>query len=126
MNWITMYGVSDIPPLMCGETCNTDPYSQEGFAQMWDVSPLKYIGNATTPTLIIHSDEDYRCPIGEGYQLFTALKHKGVPAKMVVFHGENHELSRSGKPKHRVKRLEEITKWFRIYTAGSADNSSAH
>jgi acylaminoacyl-peptidase len=35
---------------------------------------------------------------------------------MVVFHGENHELSRSGKPKHRVKRLEEITEWFRIYS----------
>ena len=112
MNWITMYGVSDIPPHMCGETCNTDPYSQEGFAQLWNVSPLRYIGNARTPTLIIHSDEDYRCPIGEGYQLFTALKYKGVPAKMVVFHGENHELSRSGKPKHRDKRLEEITKWF--------------
>ncbi len=104
----------------------TDGRAQERFSQMWDVSPLRYIGNATTPTLIIHSDEDYRCPIGEGYQLFTALKHKGVPAKMVVFHGENHELSRSGKPKHRVKRLEEITKWFRIYTAGNADNSSAY
>ncbi len=116
MNWITMYGVSDIPPIMCSETCNTDPYSQEGFAQMWDVSPLRYIGNASTPTLIIHSDEDYRCPIGEGYQLFTALKYKGVPAKMVVFHGENHELSRSGRPKHRVKRLTEITTWFRTYT----------
>jgi acylaminoacyl-peptidase len=43
---------------------------------------------------------------------------------MVVFHGENHELSRSGKPKHRVKRLEEITEWFRNYTAGTADSSS--
>ena len=120
MNWITMYGISDIPPLMCGETCNTDPYSQEGFAQMWDVSPLRYIGNARTPTLIIHSDEDYRCPIGEGYQLFTALKYKGIPAKMVVFHGENHELSRSGKPKHKLKRLKEITEWFRIHTADTA------
>ena len=117
MNWITMYGVGDIPPIMCSETCDTDPYSQEGFAQMWDVSPLKYIENAKTPTLIIHSDEDYRCPIEEGYQLFTALKYKGIPAKMVVFHGENHDLSRTGKPKHRVKRLKEITEWFRTYTA---------
>ena len=116
MNWSTMYGVSDIPPIMCSETCDTDPYSEKGFAQMWDVSPLKYIGNAKTPTLIIHSDEDYRCPIEEGYQLFTALKYKGIPAKMVVFHGENHELSRSGKPKHRVKRLKEITDWFGKYT----------
>ena len=115
MNWISMYGVSDIPPVMCGETCSTDPYSEEGFAQMWDVSPLKYINNAKTPTLIIHSEEDHRCPIDEGYQLYTALVYKGIPARMIVFHGENHELSRSGKPKHRVKRLTEITEWFNRY-----------
>ena len=115
-NWVTMYGVSDIPPIACGETCNTDPYSEKGIKQMWDVSPLKYVNNAKTPTLFIHSDEDHRCPIEEGYQLFTALVYKGVPAKMVVFHGENHELSRTGKPHHKLRRLNEITGWFDKYT----------
>ncbi|MBQ1422189.1 MAG: prolyl oligopeptidase family serine peptidase, partial [Firmicutes bacterium] len=98
------------------ETCNTDPYSEKGIKQMWDVSPLKYVNNAKTPTLFIHSDEDHRCPIEEGYQLFTALVYKGVPAKMVVFHGENHELSRTGKPHHKLRRLNEITGWFDKYT----------
>ncbi len=115
-NWITMYGISDIPPISNFEICSADPYSEKGLAEMWDVSPLKYVRNAKTPTLIIHSEEDHRCPIAEGYQLYTALVYLRVPARMVVFHGENHELSRTGKPAHRLRRLEEITGWFDRYT----------
>ena len=115
-NWMSMYGISDIPPISNFEVCSADPYSEKGFAEMWDVSPLKYIRNAKTPTLIIHSEEDHRCPIAEGYQLYTALVYLRVPARMVVFHGENHELSRTGKPAHRLRRLEEITGWFDKYT----------
>ena len=114
-NWVTMYGISDIPPISNFEVCSADPYSEKGFAEMWDVSPLKYVHDARTPTLIIHSDEDHRCPIAEGYQLYTALVYLKVPARMVVFHGENHELSRTGKPAHRLRRLEEITGWFDRY-----------
>ena len=114
-NWVSMYGISDIPPISNFEVCSADPYSEKGFAEMWDVSPLKYIRNAKTPTLIIHSEEDHRCPIAEGYQLYTALVYLRVPARMVVFHGENHELSRTGKPAHRLRRLEEITGWFEKY-----------
>ena len=115
-NWISMYGISDIPPISNFEICSADPYSEKGFAEMWNVSPLKYVRNAKTPTLIIHSEEDHRCPIAEGYQLYTALVYLRVPARMVVFHGENHELSRTGKPAHRLRRLEEITSWFDKYT----------
>ena len=115
-NWISMYGISDIPPISNFEICSADPYSEKGFAEMWNVSPLKYVRNAKTPTLIIHSEEDHRCPIAEGYQLYTALVYLRVPARMVVFHGENHELSRTGKPAHRLRRLEEITGWFDKYT----------
>ena len=114
-NWVSMYGISDIPPISNFEVCSGDPYSEEGFAQMWDVSPLKYVRNAKTPTLIIHSEEDHRCPIAEGYQLYSALVYLQVPARMVVFHGENHDLSRTGKPAHRLRRLEEITGWFDKY-----------
>ncbi len=115
-NWVSMYGISDIPPVSNFEICSADPYSEKGFSEMWDVSPLKYVRNAKTPTLIIHSEEDYRCPIAEGYQLYTALVYLQVPVRMVVFHGENHELSRTGKPAHRLRRLEEITGWFDKYT----------
>ena len=114
-NWISMYGIGDINPKMCDWTCDTNPYSEEGFKQMWKSSPLHYIDNAKTPTLIIHSECDFRCPVSEGYQLYTALVYKHIPCKMVMFHGENHELSRGGKPSNRVKRLEEITAWFDKY-----------
>jgi acylaminoacyl-peptidase len=76
---------------------------------------LKYVNNVKTPTLILHSDEDYRCWIDQAYQLFTALKLKGVETKLVIFPGENHELSRKGKPKNRVERLNQIVSWFKKY-----------
>lgn len=82
---------------------------------LWRHSPLKYAPCATTPTLFINSDQDYRCPIDEGMQMFHALLWYGVPARMCVFHSENHDLSRSGKPAHRIRRLDEIIAWFNHY-----------
>lgn len=83
--------------------------------ELWDMSPLKYVNNVKTPTLFIHSIEDYRCPIWEALQMYTALKCRGVDTKLVAFKGENHELSRSGKPLHRLRRLNEITQWMEKY-----------
>jgi len=85
-------------------------------AVVWDESPLKYARAFKTPTLIIHSDCDFRCSIAEGYQMFYALKTMHVDTRMVVFKGENHGLSRSGKPLHRIRRLTEITNWITNYT----------
>ena len=76
------------------------------------MSPLKYANNAQTPTLFIHSTEDYRCPIVEAIQYYTVLKCRGVETRLVGFKGENHELSRGGKPLHRLRRLNEITDWM--------------
>ena len=76
---------------------------------------MRYAHTCTTPTLFIHADEDYRCPISDGYSMFTALKNAGCDARMVVFHGENHELSRSGKPCNRLRRMEEILAWMDKY-----------
>ena len=112
-NWISFYGVSDIGTFFAEHHQDADIFFSAD--DMWLHSPLAYAQNFKTPTLIIHSDADYRCPISEGYQLYTALKEKGVDSRMVVFKGENHELSRSGKPKHRVRRLTEISDWFDKY-----------
>lgn len=87
----------------------------EAIELFWDRSPLKYVENAVTPTLFIQSTEDYRCPFPEAIQLFSALKWKGVETRICGFIGENHELSRSGKPEHRLRRLEEITNWMEIH-----------
>ena len=66
----------------------------------------------------LHSDEDYRCWLAEGLQMYYALKYFGVEARMCIFKGENHELSRSGKPLHRIRRLKEITQWFDQHLKG--------
>ncbi len=65
-----------------------------------------------TPLLFIHSDKDYRCPMEQAQQLYAILKHNGVDTKLVWFKDETHELSRSGKPRARLKRLTDITEWF--------------
>ena len=109
-NWVTMYGVCDIGPDFVPDTCLSDPWHD--LDRMWEQSPMKHAANMKTPTLIIHSFEDYRCPVDQAYQLFTTLLEHGVESKMVLFRGENHNLSRNGKPKHRVRRINEITGWF--------------
>jgi len=90
-----------------------DPWSSP--EKMWHHSPLKYANQCKTPTLFIQADQDYRCWMGDAIQMLTALRMNGVPTRMCLFHGENHELSRSGKPKHRIRRLKEITDWFNKY-----------
>lgn len=108
-NWISLWGTSDIGPDF---VCDQMQAGLEDIQTLWNHSPLQYVDQAKTPTLFIHSDQDYRTPIEQGYQMLNALIDRGVEAKMIVFHGENHELSRSGKPVHRMRRLEEITKWM--------------
>lgn len=109
-NWVSFYGVSDIGPGFAEDQNDTTLWPSA--EKLWAHSPLKYADKVTTPTLFIHSFEDYRCPIDQGYQMYTALAVRGVESKMVLFRGENHELSRSGKPQHRIRRLKEITDWF--------------
>ena len=91
---------------------NIDASVYGDIEKVWWHSPLKYADKCTTPTLFIHSDADYRCNMVEGLSMFTALKMHGCEAKMCLFKGENHELSRSGKPRSRVRRMEEILSWF--------------
>ncbi|MCU6167924.1 prolyl oligopeptidase family serine peptidase, partial [Enterobacter roggenkampii] len=67
------------------------------------------------PTLFLHSDQDYRCWLVEGVQMYYALQYFEVPTRLIIFNNENHELSRSGKPTNRIKRLDEITRWFQKY-----------
>ena len=109
-NWISFAHTSDIGELFAYDQQQADTWTS--MDQLWWHSPLKYANQAKTPTLFIHSNEDYRCPYSEGLQMYSALLEHGVEARLCMFKGENHDLSRSGKPLHRVKRLEEITKWM--------------
>ena len=112
-NWTSFAFTSDIGHLFADDQIAANAWDNP--EKMWDTSPLKYAANVTTPTLFIHSDNDYRCWIGEGYQMFNALKMRGVESRMCVFHGENHDLSRTGKPDNREKRLNEIFDWLNTH-----------
>ena len=112
-NWTSFYGVSDIGYYFAPDQTGANPW--DNLEKMWEQSPIKHAKNVKTPTMFIHSDEDYRCPLEQGLQMYTRIKENGVDTKMYIFHGENHELSRSGKPKARIKRLEKIKEWFDGY-----------
>ena len=108
-NWISFYGTSDI-----GYYFGTDQNGCEYEAdKLWDKSPMKNVDNIKTPLLIIHSDEDYRCPLEQALQLFTRLKVNKVKTKMLIYKGENHDLSRNGKVQSRVSRLEQMLLWLK-------------
>ena len=108
-NWISFYGTSDIGYYFATDQqgCEFEP------DKLWEKSPLKNVDNIKTPILILHSDEDYRCPLEQGVQLFTRLKINKVKTKMIIYKGENHDLCRSGKVQTRVSRIMDILDWFK-------------
>ena len=81
-------------------------------------SPVTYAAAIHTPLMIIHSEEDWRCPIGQGEAMFRALERQRKPVVMVRFPGESHELSRSGTPSHRVQNQHHIRAWFDKWLLG--------
>lgn len=112
-NWLSFYGVSDIGYFFTkwehGYNLLEDP------KKLWDFSPLKYAKQVTTPLLILHSEEDLRCPIEQAEQLFITLKHEKKEVEFVRFPGANHNLSRTGDPFLRKERLKHILRWFMKY-----------
>ncbi|WFO74794.1 S9 family peptidase [Desulfurococcaceae archaeon MEX13E-LK6-19] len=119
--WFTSFGATDIGYYFDVDQIGGYPWQIPG--KYWEKSPLRYVENVETPLLIIHSTEDYRCHLVEAIQLFTALKTLGKEAKLVIFPGENHDLSRRGKPKHRAERLKHILEWFKKYLQEQEDKS---
>ncbi len=110
-NNISMYGASDMnwmTELLFGE--ESAPW--DNVEAYWKISPMRFIGNAKTPTLIIHSEQDLRCPQEQGEQVYVALKRMGVEAEMVLFPEEAHGLSRNGRTDRRVVRLKHIKRWM--------------
>ena len=111
-NWISFRGVSDIGYYF------TDWQIQAGLndiEKLWHHSPLKYVDNVETPLLILHSEYDFRCPIEQAEQFYIELKYRKKTAEFVRFPDADHNLSRTGTPHLRVKRLEYMTEWFNKY-----------
>jgi dipeptidyl aminopeptidase/acylaminoacyl peptidase len=113
-SWPSFHGTSDIGPWFTAMYVGDD---MEGDTNLvWMSSPLAYASAITTPTLIIHSQSDYRTPIEQGEQLFVRLLQNGVETEMLRFpEGEGHELSRGGTPRHRVERFDAILEWHEAH-----------
>lgn len=112
-NWSGMEGTTDIGYYFCKG--QTGASHMENHELQWKQSPLAYADKCVTPTLFLHGEKDYRCYMQEAFQMFSALKIHGCPTKLCLFEGENHELSRSGRPKQKLQRLVEMLDWFSVY-----------
>ncbi|WP_253908646.1 S9 family peptidase [Arthrobacter sp. H41] len=113
-------GSSDIGWFFSEEYTGSDPERVE--AQ----NPFARIARVRTPTLVIHSEEDLRCPIEQAQRYYTALKKQGVPTELLIFPGETHELSRSGSPWHRRQRFEHILRWWAAWLPSKVNRPSLH
>lgn len=103
INWESFLGTSDIGPWFTKMLL--DGSWEEGRERLRAQGPIEVAHRVTTPSLILHSEEDWRCPIEQAEQLFAAYRRNGVDVTFIRFPGENHELSRGGSPRHRVERL---------------------
>lgn len=114
-NWVSKFGVSDIGYMQPESISGRETYWEEDMVEQLKHSPLYYVDRVKTPCLIVHSEQDLRCPMEQAEQWFTALKLNEVPTELVRFPEENHDLSRSGKPRHREERLRLMVRWFNNY-----------
>lgn len=113
-NWLSFYGTSDIGYRFSEREVGGNPWDDTD--KLWAQSPLKHVANVTTPLLILHDEEDHRCPIEQAEQLFIALKRIGkAEVRFLRFPGEGHELLRSGRPDRRIERLKAIVDWFEAH-----------
>ena len=108
-NWFSMQGSSDLGYVFKGYF---GAFAHEEPEAWMKHSPITYASNITTPLLILHSETDLRCPIEQAEQLFAVLRLLRRDVEFVRFPAEGHELSRSGSPRHRVRRFEIVLDWF--------------
>lgn len=111
-NWISFYGTSDIGPAFVQFQLGRDLNQAD---ELWEMSPLAHVKQAKTPLLVIHGEEDLRCPLEQGQQMYIAMKKQRVATRLVTFPNSSHGLSREGLPNLRIERLDEIADWFEKY-----------
>ena len=107
---VSMHGTSDVGSDLVHEFEAQEPW--ESIDRWWRVSPLAHVARIRTPILLMHSEDDLRCPISQAEEMFVALRVLGRDVELVRFLGESHGLSRSGRPHNRIERLRRILDWL--------------
>ncbi|GAA1845362.1 S9 family peptidase [Microbacterium koreense] len=103
---VSFQGTSDIGSFFGDEYVGVTP---DAIARQ---SPMVVVDQVDTPTLVIHSELDFRCPLEQATRYYSALLRGGVEAEMLIFPGEDHELTRSGSPRHRRERFSAVLDWW--------------
>jgi dipeptidyl aminopeptidase/acylaminoacyl peptidase len=116
---VFFFGTSDIGSFFGEEYNGVDP------DQIAAQSPQAHVADVRTPTLVLHSENDLRCPLSQAERYFASLKRGGVETELVVFPGEDHELSRAGRPRHRVQRFEIILDWWARHLPSAGNRPAA-
>lgn len=114
--WPSFGGTSDIGAYF--DRLFLEASLPDDLAAQWQASPLRTADRITTPTLVLHSLEDHRCPPEQALQFFSMLRRNGVTSELVLFPDESHELSRSGSPRHRVERFQVVLDWHDRFLRG--------
>lgn len=112
-NFISFYTVSDIGSYWLEKEMEREVWSNINWYM--ERSPISYVPDMQTPILFLQAETDWRCPVEEGEQLYTALKSRGVPTEMVRFPGESHVQLSAGKPETRLVRRQVTLDWFNRY-----------
>src|SRR5579875_1982653 len=90
-----------------------------------DASPLTYVADVGTPTLLLHGEEDRRCPISQAEQWFAALRDQRVPVELVRYPGQSHLFILNGRPSHRVDYARRLTSWVVEHTSAAGERARA-
>ncbi|MFC6827170.1 S9 family peptidase [Halopelagius fulvigenes] len=109
----SFYGSTDAFKLIEGDF-DTTPWDEPEF--LWEQSPVAHAADVSTPTLVMHAENDFRVPVNNGEMFYLFLRKNGVETRLVRYPREGHELSRSGEPAHVVDRLERTVRWFDGYS----------
>ena len=113
----SMYGTSDISHAWGRHQWGGTPHeASEAYAAH---SPSTFAHRATTPTLIMQGEADERCPIGQGEQMFVALKQAGCEVEFARYPGGSHAMLRVGPPSHRADFISRVVGWFEDHLGGT-------
>jgi dipeptidyl aminopeptidase/acylaminoacyl peptidase len=109
-NIYSMYSQNDIQRYLRWFYSDKSPWEAQEL--YWDRSPMKYIKNVKTPTMIMHGQVDTRVPIAQAQEFYMALKEMKVPVEFVVYPRENHGFT---EPRHQMDRVRRYVRFFAKY-----------
>lgn len=118
INWFTMALAGDIGVVVSRHWIRGNPW--ENPQKYFDRSPIRVVGNVTTPTLVMVGEEDWRTPAWEAEQWYTALKMQGVPSAYVRVPGASHTIA--ARPSNLVAKVDTIMAWFEKYDPAKVSN----